>query len=217
MTTEWDIGIREFLTEFGNANPSQAVTDEQIEAYRGKFPDTLLRFWKEQGWGGYADGLFWTVNPADYHDVLQQWLVDTPHENEPDNYVIARSAFGNLYIWNSKKGYAFKITLPNHWLRKGPHDVEVGRNELEDKADSFFCVMNKKRLDQTDEYNKPLFQKALKRLGPLKPNEMYGYVPAICLGGKELLTNLQKVDIFVHLSILAELQPTEMFDYNNYR
>ena len=46
---------------------------------------------------------------------------------------------------------------------------------------------------------------------------MYGYEPAIALGGKQLLKNLKKVDIFVHLSLLAELQPTEMFNYDNYR
>ena len=210
-------GIPEFLLEFGNADSSETLSDQQIAAYHGKFPDILLKFWKEQGWGGYGEGVFWTVNPADYHEVLQEWLVGTPHENEPDNYVFARTAFGSLFIWNSKKGYMFELSIPYHWLIPGTGGDEMESYELERNIDSFFFTRNKEHFDETDESDKPLFKRALKKLGPLESHEMYGFVPAVSLGGKKLLKNLQKVDILVHLSILAKLKPTEMFNYNNYR
>ncbi len=44
------------------------------------------------------------------------------------------------------------------------------------------------------EYNDldDLFKPALKSLGPLKSDEMYGFVPALALGGQMELKNLQK-------------------------
>jgi hypothetical protein len=70
-----------------------------IERYRGKLPDQLLAYWEENGWCGYADGLFWTVNPQDYEAALEAWIGDTPLMEEDSYYVIARSAFGDLYLF----------------------------------------------------------------------------------------------------------------------
>ncbi|WP_241150818.1 T6SS immunity protein Tdi1 domain-containing protein, partial [Pseudomonas viridiflava] len=38
-----------------------------------------------------------------------------------------------------------------------------------------------------------LFELALKKLGPLDPDEMYAFVPALALGGSMELKNLKKV------------------------
>jgi hypothetical protein len=50
-----------------------------------------------------------------------------------------------------------------------------------------------------------MFAPALKKLGPLKPDEMYGFVPAVALSGSATLANLQKVKAVEHLAILAQL------------
>jgi hypothetical protein len=50
-----------------------------------------------------------------------------------------------------------------------------------------------------------LFAPALKKLGRLKHDEMYGFVPALALGGPSELSHLQKVKDVEHLVILAQL------------
>lgn len=56
-----------------------------------------------------------------------------------------------------------------------------------------------------------LFSRARKKLGPLKSDEMYGFVPALMLGGSEALENLEKVNIIEHLTFLSQLSPLEPF------
>lgn len=69
---------------------------------------------------------------------------------------------------------------------------------------SFFCL-SKDSCDLDDEDGKPLFGRTLKKLGPLASDEMYGFEPAIVLGGKMRLENLHKVKLDQHLSMLRQL------------
>ena len=59
-----------FLEHFGPPIQPRAVPPSSIERYRGKLPDQLLNDWSEQGWCGYADGLFWIVNPRECKAVM---------------------------------------------------------------------------------------------------------------------------------------------------
>ena len=69
----------------------------------------------------------------------------------------------------------------------------------------FFGSISRKSFDTNDENEKPLFERALAKLGPLDHDTMYGFVPALALGGKAMLDNLQKLDAHVHLNIIAQV------------
>jgi hypothetical protein len=56
-----------------------------------------------------------------------------------------------------------------------------------------------------------LFRRARRKLGLLKSDEMYGFVPALMLGGSEELENLEKVKIIEHLIFLSQLSPLKPF------
>lgn len=51
---------------------------------------------------------------------------------------------------------------------------------------------------------------ALGNLGPLAPDEMYGFEPALVAGGKMRLENLRKVKLDQHLTILRQLAAPTM-------
>ncbi|QJQ01665.1 hypothetical protein C798_15890 [Herbaspirillum rubrisubalbicans Os34] len=51
---------------------------------------------------------------------------------------------------------------------------------------------------------------ARSKLGPLEPHEIYGFEPAIVLGGKIRLENLAKVNANVHLTILRQFAEPEL-------
>lgn len=59
--------------------------------------------------------------------------------------------------------------------------------------------------DLKDVVDQPLFERALAKLGPLDHDTMYGFVPALALGGEPSLERLQKLDAHVHLDILAQM------------
>ena len=93
-----------FLETFGGPVDRQEVPASSIERYRGKLPSQLLEYWGEHGWCGYGDGIFWIVNPQEYEGVVASWIEGTKFEQRDTYHLIARSAFGDLYLWGEKNG-----------------------------------------------------------------------------------------------------------------
>jgi hypothetical protein len=191
--------------EFGPAIHTQVVQPEQIAKFKGKLPDQLLSYWQQYGWSGYGKGLFWLVNPDEYEPALEAWIGDTPFMENDAHYVIARSAFGELYLWGIKTGPSLRVQ--SQWGMIFPSDrsdkIQEGKQDF--LARMFFQTKKKSDLEENDFLDKPLFDRALKTLGPLAPDEMYGFEPALALGGKADLKNLRKVKCVEHLVMLAQL------------
>ncbi len=99
-----------FLETFGGQVGRQEVPESSIYRYRDKLPNQLLTYWAEHGWCGYGDGIFWTVNPQEYDAVVASWLEGTKFETFDAYHLIARSAFGDLYLWGEETGASLKIT-----------------------------------------------------------------------------------------------------------
>ena len=88
-------------------------TQQELSFYEGKLPKRLLEYWQEYGFCGWGEGIFWMVNPSDYHDVLQDWLKGTEFERREKNgidqyYVIGHGAFGRLFVWGETSGQSIK-------------------------------------------------------------------------------------------------------------
>jgi hypothetical protein len=122
---------------------------------------------------------------------------------EQDNYhVIARSAFGKLYVWGERKGSC--LTINSYVARYTPRTSKFTGEKLDFGIKVFFSSKKPNESDLDD-----LFKPALEKLGPLKSDEMYGFVPALALGGPMELKNLQKVKIIEHLTFLSQLSPLQ--------
>lgn len=197
-----DEDFAEFLSEFGPAIERRDVPQSSIERYRGKLPNQLISYWEEHGWCGYADGLFWTVDPDEYDPVLEAWIGDTPFMEQDAYHIIARSAFGELYLWGEKTGNSLKIFAPGSYCI--PRQSRFVGAQMDFGVRVFFGGLNRKSNDFAD-----MFTPAMRKLGPLTYNEMYGFVPALATGATSTLDHLQKVKAVEHLVILAQLVPLE--------
>jgi hypothetical protein len=195
--------------------PRLYPSSDQIKKYEGKLPTRLLNYWKEYGWGAFGDGMFWLVNPADFVNVLDAWCHNLV--NIDDAYVIGRSAFGKLIVW--KKGHGkfmhiipFEHTVytfaPNKHVQAGKEDFSLG---------IFLSRIDPASLEFEDKDEKPLFKRALKKLGATKMDEMYAFEPALSLGGPARLDSLVKVKLEEHLHFLAELGETEVIHIDTRR
>lgn len=189
-----------FLEKMGPPVHRRQVPSSSIERYRGKLPDRLLSYWEEHGWCGYADGLFWTVDPDKYDPALQAWIGETEFMEEDAYHVIARSAFGELYFWGESTGDSLTVFAPGSYCY--PSKVRYENDDLDLVLRLFFSNRNREENDFGD-----LFSSAVKKLGPLAYDEMYGFVPALALGGPANLAHLQKVKAVEHLVFLAQLNP----------
>ncbi|WP_024656427.1 GAD-like domain-containing protein [Pseudomonas syringae USA007] len=191
-----------FLKKFGPAVKRQQVPATSIDRYTKKLPEQLLKYWEDFGWCGYAKGLFWTVDPQDYDNLLKNSLAGIEAFNSDNYHVIARSAFGELYVWGEKSGYSLSIT--SYMSRYSTRNSTFTRSKSDLGVKVFFLSMNPEVINVAD-----LFEPALEKLGRLDSDEMYGFVPAIALGSSMELKNLQKVKVFEHLEFLSQLSPLQ--------
>lgn len=190
---------------FGPAVDTRQVSQSKLEHYRGKIPDKLLEYWRAYGFAGYGKGIFWITDPDDYAEALNAWLYGTEFYGKDHYYVIGRSAFGNLTLWGTKTGRS--LTINCAWAMIFPTDKS--RWMREGKADSLISTwlsgMSVDYPNETDDKGIPLFDRAVELLGPLNHDEMYGFVPALALGGPCRLDHLKKVNAAEHLLFLAQL------------
>jgi hypothetical protein len=202
-----------FLSTCGPPLARREVDPSYAAGYAGKLPDRLREYWVEHGFTGYADGRFWTVDPADYAGVLRTWLASSPFHGVDDYHVIARTAFGSLFVWGTQSGVSLEINAAHGIVFPNPAAatyVREGRPEI--AVEAFFVSMGAGRTDFADDAGKPLFARARKKLGVLAAGEMYGFVPALALGGTASVATLEKVAIIEHLDILAQLGPLRIFE-----
>lgn len=208
---EFDECFEEFLNVFGLPYNTESCPRATVDKFKGKLPNRLLDYWQEYGFCGFKQGLFWIVNPDDYEDTLDEWL---EHTDIPDNdiyHVFARNAFGDLFLWGEDTGYKYKISTANGWI------IEQDGNSRKDNDFSielFFGGAQIKYHETNSDSGKPLFNACIKKFGALANDEMFGFVPSLIVGGESVLANIDKVNFFVHLSILAEFGQVEVLDHN---
>ncbi|MBJ8425205.1 MULTISPECIES: GAD-like domain-containing protein [Acinetobacter] len=200
---------------FGPPIYSEVVSDDIINKYKGKLPNQLLEYWKAFGFSGWGNGLFWLVNPEEYQDTLDVWLENIEIQPHEEYFVIARSAFGDLEIWGTIHGNCYTISPIMNQIFPNIQDIETGEEDLLIRI--FISSKEKKLLDIKDYRNKPLFERVVKKYGVLTKNEMFGFEPALVLGGEAKLENVRKLPIISHLQFLASLDtPRMMLDIGKY-
>lgn len=213
MSYARDEAFEMFIEEFGEAFHRRDVPEDVIERFRGRLPDRLLGYWQHEGWCGYADGRFWTVNPEDYDDLLDFWLEGSGLERIDNFHVVARTAFGDLRLFGERTGTSARISPSLNAI------ISLSRNlrahspqELSVAAGVLFSNSSLKQGDFASDTEGYLFEPALRTLGRLEPDEMYGFEPALVAGGTAVLANLRRVKLHPHLLILRQLaQPTLPF------
>lgn len=166
-------------------------------------PDSLLTFWRGEGWCSYANGLVWTVNPDEYAWVVDGWIRGVPEIPESHFYVFARSAFGEFYCMSMDSRRILTVSCPRTMI-VAPDEFFKVEPSADVAIDVFFSMVDREEFDFFDDEDSPLFDRALKRLGPLAHDEVYGFVPVLPLGGAALIENLSKLSLDVHIEILKQ-------------
>ncbi len=196
-----------FIEIFGPAIDRREVPPSSLERYKDKLPPKLLEYWAEHGWGGYGEGIIWLVNPQDYEAVVASWIENTPLHSQDSYHLIARSAFGDLYLWGEKTGAS--LTISSVSSQYVFHKTSFKKAELDAELQGFILS----RRVESNDFN-DLFKPALEKLGSLKHDEMYGFFPALMLGGSDSLKFLKKISAVEHLIFLAQLTDLEPYFFS---
>ena len=97
----------------------------QPDLYLNMLPPARTSELSKEKLGGYAQGLLWLTNPADYASSTAEWL-EKAGISTPEKYsVIARSAFGDLYLWEKRSGPTVIIHPLSGSIVTQPADEDV--------------------------------------------------------------------------------------------
>ena len=205
--------IESFFEEIGTPEQSITVDVNYANSYRGKLPDALINYWLTHGFTRHSNGLFWIVDPDKFASVKDEWLKGTSLQDEDDYYVIARSGFGELYLWGTNTGDKYIIDTNSAWiLKEGGCEDEIKYGEADEMLYSFLSFLEAIDLDIENDSGQRLFSKAVRRYGELQVNEVFGFEQSLLLDANADVDNLSKVDIFIHLSKLAQSSQREILD-----
>jgi len=202
---DWDRCSAQYIEKFGSPENAEMPTEAELAQYRGILPDVVLMHWEYFGFSSFGKGRFQFVRPHDYKDVVDAWIKDTILEGRDTYHVLRVSAFGDISVWGEKTGgEVFDIAaIPHHIFFNGKDETKMNhRVGIERKADTHLFS---NVIDAADNVG-PMYPRARKAHGALKPNEIYGFVPALLLGGDWHAKNLQKVDGPSYLHMLAGLK-----------
>ena len=203
-----------FLSKFPLMETRQKVPETAFQKYRGVLPDQLLHYWREVGWGGFAHGKFWMVDPQAWDEPMELMLEETGFLERDAYHVIARNAFGDLWLWGQRTGASLRIRAADGMVfPKSPREG-FGARGIDFEMQLFFSGTSVDSTDLLDDKQKPLFERAYKKLGPLQAHEVYGFVPLPAMGGACELKYLQKVQADVYMDLLARNTPMQVMpDY----
>lgn len=188
--------LGKFREAYGQGEQYRSCEPGDRSQLEGLVPDFLLELWTADGWAGYRGGLLWTVDPRDFQYVVSAW--DLPRD---PGLVIARTAFGSLYMLSEflvEEGLK-EISVVEFDPHMGDYMVAgpvAKRFLVEELAKSEYI---KNVLREVD------VKRALHDVGPLAWDEMYGYEPALALGGSGEPEGVRRYNIFNHHLMLSQL------------
>ena len=215
LGTSMDKEFEWFQKTFGQPEHSVPADDGIINKYRGKLPDRLLDYWKTFGFCGFSNGLFWLVNPDEYDFAIDEWLDDTPVVEEDAFHVIARSGFGSLFLWGEKTGYRYELDCPRGWIvQQDGNSAAIAEGRADLALARFFAIRRRDHADFNDSRGEGMFDRLVKKHGALSRDEVFAFEPSLMIGGSPTIGTVAKRNVYVHLSVLAQLGQRELLDAN---
>ncbi len=152
--------------------------------------------------GSYAGGLIVITAPGALDDEMRDWLMG----NIEGRRSIGRTAFGELLVFRDLRERARELGVgdPDNEADIAIIDVHFKKmTVLGTSVDTFLEGLDDRDFQEAF-LRLSLFTEVKRRLGPCKPNECYGFVPALALGGSEEPDSVQRLDWQVHQSLLLQ-------------
>lgn len=199
------------IQKFGPPIDGEVVPQDVLDTYARKVPQSMISFWEAYGTGIWLQGRFQLCRPDKYQGLLNQILKNDQDFPANECCLLGFSAFGDLLIWNNAN-YALKVELV-HKIADTQHLSAKCRTLPPDRAiGSKLSFVDSASYDFFDgaENSKPLFDRALRKLGRLNYGECYGFVPAVGLGGLGILSEAKKMRALEHFSLIAQLDKVKL-------
>lgn len=166
--------------------------------YQDRVPNSLDYLWRKFGVSNWAENSFQLVDPATYTSVMQDLLKGNRFIQADDVVPYSITAFGYMRIWHRKFGH-ININFPKSQIFFSKKPIE----ELTGRFREINLTVTIPEQIVGDHYD--LLSACVAKFGPIKEAEIYGFVPALALGGVADIKNVEKLRAPEHLSLLSQL------------
>ncbi|MEB2848009.1 DUF1851 domain-containing protein [Rhizobiales bacterium RZME27] len=197
------------LSKNGAFSDQRSVDDDTLASLQSAFPEEFLQFWREAGLGVWRQGRFQFCNPHDMAELSEKIFAGDPDFTPDRTFIYGYGATGRLFVWNADWNETFEIDLP-----RLEATGLINRNK---KSEGMGVLVSSVLYLDNDFYDlldpateKFVLSKFLKTHGALKFGEVYGYFPALAMGGSGALDSLKKVSAIEHFHLLADLGPIRL-------
>lgn len=166
----------------------EKVDKSIIKKYKNKVGEDVIEVWEKFGFGTTFNGYLKIINPDDMQSLLEETYI-MPFDDIP----VFVTGMGDIITCNNRGSFAL--------LDYRHQDIKVIWTNKEIEWDFFLDDYYEEKYWRWN----PYFE-AVGKYGELKYDECFGYEPLLSLGGKENISNLNKVKYEVHISIILEIQ-----------
>ncbi|WP_444947791.1 GAD-like domain-containing protein [Micromonospora ureilytica] len=205
--------VAELAEVWGPPTYSAPVRADRLAQFAGVVPDLLLTYWRSYGFAGFGNGSFWLCDPEVWQPAVDAWTNGLALPREERWIAVSRSAFGDVQVWGQQTGSRLTITAQHGWV---VHTDQAGRvmsdHDRDNRLYALLMCQDRRSVDLHGADKKPLFDRILALRGPVGPDTIYGFVPALGLGGALRPDRAEIVDGPVHLELLAELSERRIVD-----
>lgn len=179
-----------FTELYKPTQPLVKPTAALLEQYRQTLPESLLDFWQEYGFGNYGKGILKLINPDDYRSNLYAWLGN----EDPTRVPIMLTGFGDIIYYRKLSETVDDVCILDVHYR----NTAV----LSYSFDDFITdvILDQETLEKM--LRKDLFSQALAKFGELEAKDVFFFVPALCIGGRETIEHVGSGSATVHQHIL---------------
>ncbi len=185
--------MKKFIKKFKPSKNLQKPDEETLSFYKKILPKEIIELWEEYGFGEYGDGLIKIINPKDYINNLYMWLGQIDYTKIP----IIVTAFGDIFYYRKLEDDRNDISVLDIHYRK----IIVCSYSYQEFFKKY--IIDKKVIKNV--LRDSLYKKAIKKLGKLNDKDIFFFVPALILGGKEDIKYIDKGNGIIQQQILFEL------------
>jgi hypothetical protein len=205
------------LDKLGPPDGAGPVTQAEAEQYREQVPEALIEFWLTHGRGSWRSGLYWLCDPEPLMPVVRTLFRNDPEIDAELCVPYVRDAFGELTLWHPKLKL---ISVSFHLGEVSNTDITTqvidGIRHFDDNI-SVASAADIAVIDGcgwvSDATGGPVFDAVLKRLGPIREDQIYVMTPPFRMGGEGAPDDFSIGGLVEYLGFLAQLGPFTRMRY----
>lgn len=199
----------------GRVGRALSLADDALSAFDKAIPSPLVDLYRAVGLCSIRGGRLQLCDPTTFRGILALVFGQDEQFGHESCHAFAFSPFGTLYCWSDEFALVIVDLIGGKVTSRGA----LGKIKPGSKVENLIYLpfsLSDDALDLDDDDGRPLFLRAVERLGEPDLGECLGFFPALAFGGPRRLDHLRRVRAPEHFAIIAQASEFRLVDVQGY-